>query len=388
MQILNRRVSLGSHCSVRAEFLRSLLAPQRLAPVIVLHLVVGFMQALAGAPGVSSRRGHFVGARVHGSMEVRGGGGGAVAVGQSSRSGLHLCGHWPRQGGGGGGSWVHCTGGGSSGCGVARGEGVVRGRRWQWVRVALFIGWGFMMSLVVLTVEVLHRAPALPARWGVMTRPGSRGRALQRGRLRREVSWSGGPALGPGGRRRGRLSHHRGVGDVRARRGRGLRQLTTTSARGTRPRRRGHWTTTHRTTALSVGEALSALAGGARPAALSLPVSGVSVSEVATVSAPVPAVASLSVGDVALLVHGAAVVVVMVVVMLAILGASPVSVLGENLGRLGELHTSFRVGVAAQGPLGRPMAPLPSSVAVPAPPLLWHLVHVLLLSPPVPLPSA
>lgn len=50
-----------------------------------------------------------MGARVHGSMEVCGGGGGAVAIGQSSRSGLHLRGHWPCQRSGGRGSWVHCT---------------------------------------------------------------------------------------------------------------------------------------------------------------------------------------------------------------------------------------------------------------------------------------
>lgn len=96
---------------LRAKFLHSLLAPQRLAPVIVLHFIVGFMQALAGAPGVSTWRGNLVGARVHGSMEVCGGGGGAIAVGQPSlRSGLHLGGHWSSQCSGRRGPWVHCTG--------------------------------------------------------------------------------------------------------------------------------------------------------------------------------------------------------------------------------------------------------------------------------------
>lgn len=106
-----------------------------------------------------------------------------------------------------------------------------------------------------------------------------------------------------------------------------LRQLTTSSAWSTCPRRGRHWTAAHRTTALSVGEALAALTGRAGPSTFSLSVPGVSVGEVPPVSPSVPPVPSLSVGDVALLVHGAAVVVVMVVVVLTVLGAAAVSVL-------------------------------------------------------------
>lgn len=270
---------------------------------------------------MSGGRRHLVGARVHGSMKVRGGGGGAVPVRQASlRRGLHLCGDGASQRRGGRGPRVHRTRGRAPGwCGVVR----LHGRRWQWVGSQgmgvgpLLVGRGLVMRLIVLTVEVLHGATALAPAWGgVMTRARRRGRGLH-GRLWREVAWSGGPALWPRYRCGGGLPHHRRVGDVGPRRGRRLWQLPASSSRRTRPRRGGHRAAAHRTAALSMGEALSAFAGGAGPSALPLSVAGVSVSVVP----PIP-----SVGDVALLVHRA-VVMVMVVVVFAVLGASTVSVL-------------------------------------------------------------
>lgn len=53
--------------------LRPLPHPQRLAPVVILRLAVGFMQALAGAPRMPSWRGDLVRPSMWGSMEVCGG---------------------------------------------------------------------------------------------------------------------------------------------------------------------------------------------------------------------------------------------------------------------------------------------------------------------------
>ena len=78
-------VSLGSQSS-RSElpvsicpsiyqlfFLRTPLThPQRLAPVVVLLLTVGFMQALAGTFGMPGWRGDLVRPRVWGSMDMFG----------------------------------------------------------------------------------------------------------------------------------------------------------------------------------------------------------------------------------------------------------------------------------------------------------------------------
>lgn len=78
-------VSIGSQCSVselpififRSIYqlfflLRPLPHPQRLAPVVILRLAVGFMQALAGAPRMPSWRGDLVRPSMWGSMEVCG----------------------------------------------------------------------------------------------------------------------------------------------------------------------------------------------------------------------------------------------------------------------------------------------------------------------------
>lgn len=47
--------------------------PQRLAPVVILRLAVGFMQALAGTPRMPGWRGALVGPSVWGSVEMCGG---------------------------------------------------------------------------------------------------------------------------------------------------------------------------------------------------------------------------------------------------------------------------------------------------------------------------
>lgn len=65
--------------------------PQRLAPVVLLRLAVGFVQAFAGTPRVPRWRGDLVRPSVLGSVEMCGRRRGAVAVGQAALcSGLHL----------------------------------------------------------------------------------------------------------------------------------------------------------------------------------------------------------------------------------------------------------------------------------------------------------
>lgn len=76
--------------------------PQGLAPVVVLRLAVGFMQALAGTSRMPSWRGDLVRPCVWGSMGMCGWRCGAVAVGQAALGGrLHLALYRPSQGGGG-----------------------------------------------------------------------------------------------------------------------------------------------------------------------------------------------------------------------------------------------------------------------------------------------
>lgn len=77
-------VSLGSQCSgselpvfFRSSYqlfflLMSLPNPQRLAPIVVLRLTVGFMQALAGTPWMPSWRRDLVRPSVWGSVEMCG----------------------------------------------------------------------------------------------------------------------------------------------------------------------------------------------------------------------------------------------------------------------------------------------------------------------------
>lgn len=77
--------------------------PRRLAPVVVLRLAVGFMQALARGPGVTARRGRLVQPSVRRSVEVRGRRRRAVAVGQAAlgSAGWHLALQGPGEGSGG-----------------------------------------------------------------------------------------------------------------------------------------------------------------------------------------------------------------------------------------------------------------------------------------------
>lgn len=221
-----------------------------LAPV-VLCLCVGFMQALTWTPRVPGGRRDLLR-----SVEMCGGGGGAVPVGQASLDPrLTRC--WPGQRRGRRGRDVDCPRGGAVGLRVRVGViyrvwlrrrervGVVwllrRRREGVSVRVAalyrgLLVGRRFVSGIIVLVVEAavpFQRPPDLvsPADRRVVTL--ARGavvghrNASQRDTL--PLGGFGGEAprtLRSGGRHGHGLAHHRGVRDVGAGRGRGLRQLS------------------------------------------------------------------------------------------------------------------------------------------------------------------
>lgn len=129
-----------------------------------------------------------------------------------------------------------------------------------------------------------------------------------------------------------------GVGDnMWTRDGRGLRQLTTASPWSAGPRGGGDRAAAHRTTALSVTSSVGPLAGRPGP--------------VAVVGMPVGVVVAF--GAVALLVHGA-VMMVVVVVVTAVLGpaAVPLALLGWEVARLrggAEVCAQARVCISVSG---------------------------------------
>ncbi|TNN30262.1 hypothetical protein EYF80_059586 [Liparis tanakae] len=393
-------------------------SPRLLAPVVLVRLAEGFVEALAGPSAVG---GPVV--RVRGRSgrppPVGGGGGRAVAVGHPAR--MRVGGLRGPLAGSPGGARVR-VGGPPVRVRVAVGE-------------ALLVGGGLVVPLVLVVALVEGPVPlrAVPGRGSAPAAPvgrpgramGGRARGLVPGRARRAVPGRGAPGVGRGLARRGplvvtpvvvrrgevagrgraqpagprgavaRLADGGGVGDVGAGHGGGLGQLAAASPRGAGPR--AH---------LSVSPSVGPLAGRAGP--------------VAVLGGPVGVL--VPVGPVALLVHGAVVVVVVVVVVPAVLGpaAVPLAFLRREVARLrrgaevctqtwGEVSVYTRthegqsdqgtgpqidfyttrgggwraarrserltrvgVGVSGEGALRRPVTAVPVPAPAAVPPLLGH----------------
>lgn len=210
----------------------SLPSSQRLAPIILISLTVGFMKALPGPSGM----GWLMRSRVGGGVVVCSGRGGTVAVRHASGVWLTL-------------RWGSMTGS-PGGMGVRVG-----------LNRALLVGWRFVIELVVLVVVETVPLHILWRAGGPVRMPGrtvvGRGRVAVGGYWRfrarwRKPTWCGGREsvlLAWRGGAYGFTDHGR-IGDMRPGRSWGLGQLTPAAAGCAGPGGWGDWTPAYWTTAL------------------------------------------------------------------------------------------------------------------------------------------